>query len=149
MFRRYPVYSEHCGQSFYVITVFLWKVQPIEEAHKVRSVWVPSPELPYLLPASTKFQRKRFYYGFVTFYFCNLFLGFPGGSGGKEPAATAGDLRDLASILGSGRSPGGEQGNPLQHSCLENPMGRGAWGLQSIGWPRVGHGWSDSTHIRF
>ena len=42
----------------------------------------------------------------------------------KNPPANAGDL---GSIPGSGRSPGGGHGNPLQHSCLENPMDRGAW----------------------
>ena len=40
---------------------------------------------------------------------------------------SAGDLRDAGSIPGSGRSPGGGNGNPLQCSCLENPMDRGAW----------------------
>ena len=37
------------------------------------------------------------------------------------------DIRDVDSIPGSGRSPGGEHGNPPQYSCLENSMGRGAW----------------------
>ena len=41
--------------------------------------------------------------------------------------ANEGDLRDTGSILGSGRSPGEGHGNPLQYSCLENPMDRGAW----------------------
>ena len=50
--------------------------------------------------------------------------GFPGGSDAKEPACNEGDL-DL--IPGSGRSPGEGNGNPLQYSCLENPMDRGAW----------------------
>ena len=45
----------------------------------------------------------------------------------KNPPANAGDLRDVGSIPGSGRSPGGRHGNPLQYSCLENPMDRGAW----------------------
>ena len=45
----------------------------------------------------------------------------------KNPPANAGDLRDPGSIPGSRRSPGGEQGNPLQYSCLQNPMDRGAW----------------------
>ena len=45
----------------------------------------------------------------------------------KNPPANAGDLRDVGSILGPGRSPGGGNGNPLQSSCLENPMDRGAW----------------------
>ena len=41
--------------------------------------------------------------------------------------AKAGDIRDMGSISGSERSPGGGRGNPLQYSCLENPMDRGAW----------------------
>ena len=45
----------------------------------------------------------------------------------KNPPANARDAREAGSIPGSGRSPGGGQGNPLQHSCLENPMHRGAW----------------------
>ena len=48
----------------------------------------------------------------------------PGGLDGKEPACNSGDL---GSIPGSGRSPGGGCGNPLQYSCLENLMDRGAW----------------------
>ena len=52
--------------------------------------------------------------------------GFPGGIGGKEPPANAGDGRDAGSIPGLGRSPGGENGNPLQYSCWDNPMDRGA-----------------------
>ena len=51
-------------------------------------------------------------------------MGFPGGSDGKESVCNAGDLR---SIPGSGRSPGEGNGTPLQYSCLENPMDRGAW----------------------
>ena len=45
----------------------------------------------------------------------------------ENPPANTGDIRDTGSVPGSGRSPGGEHGNPLQHSCLENPMDRGAW----------------------
>ena len=65
-------------------------------------------------------------------------LVFPGGSDGKESAHNAGDL---ASIPGLGGSPGGRHGNPLQYSCLENPMDRGAW------WATVhgGHNESDTT----
>ena len=50
--------------------------------------------------------------------------GIPGGSDGKASAWNAGDL---GSIPGLGRSPGEGNGNPLQYSCLENPMGGGAW----------------------
>ena len=45
----------------------------------------------------------------------------------KNPPANAGDRRDVGSIPGLGRSPGEGHGNPLQYSCLENPMDRGAW----------------------
>ena len=51
-------------------------------------------------------------------------MGFPGGSGGKASACNAGDL---GSIPGWGRSPAEGNGNPLQYSCLENCMDRGAW----------------------
>ena len=50
--------------------------------------------------------------------------GFPGGSVVKNPAANAGAV---SLIPGLGRSPGEGNGNPLQYSCLENPMDRGAW----------------------
>ena len=53
--------------------------------------------------------------------------GFQGAVIVKNPPAKAGDIRDVASIPGSGRSPGEGNGNPLQYSCLENPMDRGAW----------------------
>jgi len=45
----------------------------------------------------------------------------------KNLPASAGDIRDAGSIPGLGRSPGGGHGNPLQYSCLQNPMDRGAW----------------------
>ena len=45
----------------------------------------------------------------------------------KNPPTNAGDVRDMSSIPGSGRYPGGEHGNPLQHFCLENPMDRRVW----------------------
>ena len=51
-------------------------------------------------------------------------MGFPGGSEGKASACNAGDL---GSIPGSGRPPGEGNDNPLQYSCLENPMDGGAW----------------------
>ena len=51
-------------------------------------------------------------------------LGFPGGSEDKASACNAGDP---GSIPGLGRSPGEGNGNPLQYSCLDNPMDRGAW----------------------
>ena len=50
---------------------------------------------------------------------------FPGGADSKESACNVGEL---GSIPGSGRSPGGGHGNPLQYFCMGNPMDRGAWG---------------------
>ena len=52
--------------------------------------------------------------------------GFPGGASGKEPTCNAGDIRDTGLIPELRRSPGGRHGNPLQYSCLQNPMDR-AW----------------------
>ena len=63
-----------------------------------------------------------------------VFMGFPGGLVGEESTCNA---RDLRSISGLGRSPGGWHGNPLQYSCLENPYGQGSlvgynpWGSQN------------------
>ena len=61
-------------------------------------------------------------------------MGFPHGSDGKESAWNAGDLD---SIPESRRSPGEENGNPLQYSCLENPMDRGTW-RGPWGWKELG-----------
>ena len=63
-------------------------------------------------------------------------LGFPGGSVVKNPSANAGDT---GSIPGSGGSPGGVHGNPLQHSCLGNPMEKESGRLQSMGSQRFKH----------
>ena len=57
----------------------------------------------------------------------------PGSSMIKNPPANAGDTRDAGSIPGWGRFPEGGTGNPLQYSCLENPMDRWAWGATACG----------------
>ena len=58
--------------------------------------------------------------------YMSILRGFPGGASAKEFACNAGNTGDTASIPGS-RSPGGGRGNPLQYSCLKNPVDRGAW----------------------
>ena len=63
-------------------------------------------------------------------------MGFPHSSVGKSSACNAGDP---GSIPGSGRSPGEENGSPLQYSCLENPMDKGAWKAAVHRIARVGH----------
>ena len=74
---------------------------------------------------------------FLCDIFISLYKGFPGGSDGKGSAYNAGDP---GSIPGLGRSPGEGNGNPLQYSCLENPMDRGAWWATVHGVPE-----SDTT----
>ena len=59
----------------------------------------------------------------------------------NNPPANVGDIRDTSSVLGWGRSPGEGHGNPLQDSCLENPMNRGAWRATALGVTRE----SDTT----
>ena len=75
--------------------------------------------------------------GLKFLFLINLFLiGFPCSSVGKKSACNAGDL---GSIPGSGKSPGEGSGNPLDYSCLENSMDRGAWQATVHGVTRVRH----------
>ena len=74
----------------------------------------------------------------------NYLLDFPGGSDSK---ASVSNVRDLGSIPGLGRFHGEGNGNPLQYSCLENPMDGGGWcRVLSVGLQRVGHDWATSLH---
>ena len=57
----------------------------------------------------------------------------------KNTPTSAGDIRGVGSIPGLGRSPGEGNGNPLQYSCLRNPMDRGAWWVTVHELERVGH----------
>ena len=65
----------------------------------------------------------------------------------RNPPANAGDIKYTGSIPGSGRSPGRENGNPLQYSCLENSMDRGTWWATVYRVQRVGHDRSNLTHM--
>ena len=67
----------------------------------------------------------------------------------KNPPASVEDTREEGSIPGLGRSPGGGHGNPLQYSCPENPMDRGAGHVQSVGLQRVGHDWATELTEKF
>ena len=71
--------------------------------------------------------------------------GFPGSSVGKKSACSAGDL---GSIPGSRRSPGEGKGYPLQYSCLENSMGRGAWWAEVHGVAKNRVDWTTNTHTQ-
>ena len=68
-------------------------------------------------------------------------MGFPGGSVVKNPPANTGDARDVDSIPGLGRSPGEGNGNPLQNSCLGNPMDRELWQATVHGVSKESEGW--------
>ena len=74
------------------------------------------------------------------------FMCFPGDAVIKNPPANAGDATEVGSIPGSGRSPGGGHGNPLQDSCLGNPMDRGAWRATVHGVAKSWTGLSNRTH---
>ena len=125
-----PLFAKHCTY----VTGSLQRRHRDALSHILRFIWYQHP-----LPHRTPGNRP---------YFCSLSLtchmissisydmGFRGGSEGKASAYDAGDP---GSIPGQGRSPGEENGNPLQYSCLKNPMDRGACGLQSTGWQRVRH----------
>ena len=67
-------------------------------------------------------------YLFVIYHFrLNVHAHFPGGPSVKNLPANAGDVRDVGSVPGWGKSPGKENGNPFQYSCPENPMDREDW----------------------
>ena len=68
-------------------------------------------------------------------------LGFLDGSAGKEPACQCRSFKRQVFNPWIGKRPGEGNGNPLQYSCLGNPMDRGACGLQSMGFQRVRHDW--------
>ena len=95
----------------------------------------------HIIPVSWLYKRRwasltsYWIYSF-SFNSCALFS-FPVGTG--NPPANSGDVRNEVLIPGSGRSPGSQSGTPLQYSCQENPMDRGAW--WSKGSQRVGHDW--------
>ena len=76
-----------------------------------------------------------------------MFKGLPTWLVVKDLPANAGNIRHGNSISRWGSSPKGGHGNTLQHSCLENPMGRGTSRLHFIASHRVGHDWSESAHM--
>ena len=86
-------------------------------------------------------QLKSHVYNILVLFYQSIFtlLDFPGGSVVKNPPANAGDI---GSTRGSGRFPRKGNGSPLQYSCLENSMDRGAWWAIVL---RVRHNWATNT----
>ena len=93
------------------------KVKLLSRVRLLATPWTAAHQA----PPSMGFSRQEYWSGVP---YLSVFLGFPHGSVGKESTCNAGDL---GSIPGLGRSPEGGNGNPLQCSCLENPIDRGAW----------------------
>ena len=71
------------------------------------------------VPCAIQYVLLVIYFIYGSVYMLTPYMGFPGGS---EVKASASNVEDLGLIPGSGRSPGEGNGNPLQYSCLENPM---------------------------
>ena len=74
---------------------------------------------------------------------CTMWVSHSWWLSGKESTCNAGAKGDVGSIPGSGRFPGGRHGNPVQYSCLENPMDRRLVGYSLTGLRRIGHDWGD------
>ena len=92
---------------------------------------------------ATNFDRREIWVTWQSTHICYLSrLQLSRVCSGKESACQCMDARDTGLILGSGRSPGVGNGNPLQSSCLVNSMHRGAWQLQFMGSRRVRHNWA-------
>ena len=137
-----------------------WTYVPILEAGQIQVEWRGHRSEPEqyareqsLWPVEACFRRMHFGNRaiWLLYLFC-LWLGELGLSpastttsmhGSKESTCNPGDTGNSGSIPGSGRSPGGGHGNPLQYSCWENSMNRGAGGLQSMRLQRVEHNWTD------
>ena len=100
-------------------------IRVVSSAYLRLLIFLPAILIPACASSSPAFHMMYSSYG-----------GFPHSSVSKSSACNAGDP---GSISGSGRSPGEGNGNPLQYSCLENPMDRGAWWATVYGIERVGH----------
>ena len=111
---------------------------------KLLSLCTDCVQLPGLSPLQHKGRVLISFQDACFLHACAVSKVFSGGSVVKNPPATA---RAVGLILGLGGFPGGRNGNPCQYSCLENPMDRGAWWLQSMESQRVVHNWgTEHTH---
>ena len=103
-----------------------------------------------IIPSNYFYQERVLLYLFACIFGWLVgFIGIPLWLSGKESSCSAGATGDGDSILGLGRSPGEGNGNPHQYSCLENPVNKGAWWLQSMGLQKVRHDWNDLACMHF
>ena len=111
------------------------------ESEVAQSCQTPSDPMDCSLPSSSVhgiFQARVLEWVAIAFSRVALVV--------KNPPVNAGDITDAGLILGSGRSPGGGNGNPLQYSCLENPMDRGTWRATVHGFAKSQTQLSDLVH---
>ena len=149
-------------QKFWWLRVILWQNFSAGSAQRQRVMdsllnKIQFLDIHYLTPYSHFFFE--FLYEITTigsslvlacmdsFYVCtgvSFIMSFSGGTSGKEPSCQCKlDETRAGSIPGWGRRPGGGHGNPLQYSCLENPMDRGAWLVTIHRIAKVRHDWND------
>ena len=117
--------------------------------HKLMGVWIASIFWLLLVVLLWLFMHSSFWRLMFSFHFSRVYVEEWASwvvLVVKNPPANAGDA---GSIPGLGRSPGEGHGNPLQYSCLENPMDRGAWQATVMGSQRVGHNWMTSLFFLY
>ena len=105
----------------------LFSYSPIPLSFPLPISSLPPPPLPTFLLSSSTLLLSSFFLTFWIWLSLYLVMGLPQWLSSRESVYNVGAAVDMSSIPGSGRSPGGGHGNPLQYSCLENPMDIGAW----------------------
>ena len=142
---QFLVFSFFLKLSFFCLHLFYLHPGPLSPSSKacsrfsIRSLFCISPR------GRFSAESRWHAWGLLTVWLFSraTCLGIPGSSVVKDSVCHAGGARDVGLIPGSGRFTGGEPGNPLQYSCLENPTHRGAWSTIVHGSQRVRHDWSD------
>ena len=105
----------------------MWNQKVLCRSSRLRYAFHQKEEKGWYFPYSSKFQIDKVFSLWISSL--SPRQSFPGGASDKEKnlPASEGNIKDEGLTLGSGRSPGQGHGDPLQYSCLENPMDRGAW----------------------
>ena len=102
-----------------------WKIPWMEEPDRLQSMG--SQRVGYDWATSLHFHWLTDHYILWCIWWYMVYFWHPCGAVVENPFASAKDVRDVGSVPGLGRSPGAGNGNPLQYSCLDNFMDRGAW----------------------
>ena len=105
----------------------MWNLKRNDTNELIYQIESQSQETNLPLPKGTAGGGEVNLKFWINMYTLYIIKSFPDGSMGKEFAYNAGDTGDMGWIPGSGRSPEGDNGNPLQYSCLKNPMDKETW----------------------